>query len=348
MTKEEKIAAFDPDGPGIKNGNLIGLPFNEADAKIVLLPVPWDVTVSYADGTSNGPENIRDCSYQLDLMDHDVPDAWKMGIYYRSTNKDWQRKNKDLRPTAKLYIDFLENGGQVKDSPEMQNILLEINQACLDLKEWVYQETKAIMNAGKKVGLVGGEHSIPLGFLKALSEQHPGFGILQIDAHMDLREAYEGFTYSHASIFYNALKLNGLQSLTQVSVRDFCEAEMKILQEEKKVTCFFDHDIKSALFEGRTFQAICQKIIASLPQKVYISFDIDGLKPTFCMGTGTPVPGGLSFEEAMYLLKMVVDSGREIIGFDLSEVAGGDHEFDGNVGARVLYKLSNLMGYSKR
>ncbi|MBK8564242.1 MAG: agmatinase family protein [Saprospiraceae bacterium] len=349
MTKQEKISAFDPSGVGLRNGHFIGLPFDENDADTVLLPVPWDVTVSYADGTATAGQNMLEASAQLDLYDPDVPDAWKMGIYMRHLDLFWLNRSKEHRPLAEQYIDFLEEGGNLAQDPQMKAILDEINSACLDLKTWVYQETKSLIQKGKRVGIVGGEHSVPLGYLEALAEHHGNFGILQIDAHQDLRDAYEGFTYSHASIFFNALKIKQIERLVQVGIRDFCEAEMDIVHASQgRVQVWTDQKIRETAFEGSNFQQTCERIIVDLPQQVYISFDIDGLEPGLCPNTGTPVPGGLSFNEAVYLLKSVVKSGRRIIGFDLCEVGGMDNEWDGNVGARVLYKLCNLMGASWR
>ena len=347
MTKQEKIDNFDPSGVGIKNGHFIGLPFTEEDAQIVLLPVPWDVTVSFADGTSTGPQNILECSSQLDLYDPDVPDAWKMGIYMRHLDLFWLNRNQELRPESEAYIDFLENGGDPDIDVHFKEVLEKINLACEQLKKWVFEETSKLMAAGKTVGIVGGEHSVPLGFLEALSKKYEGFGILQIDAHQDLRKAYEGFTYSHASIFYNALQLENISQLVQVGIRDTCDEEMQLVAKNKaRIKVWTDQQIREAAFNGTQYADICQQIIAPLPHHVYISFDIDGLNPALCPNTGTPVPGGLTFAEAVYLIKAIVESGRQIIGFDLCEVAGLENDWDGNVGARVLYKLCNLMGKS--
>lgn len=347
MTKQEKIDTFDPNGVGLTNGNFIGLPFNEEDAKVILLPVPWDVTVSYNDGTATAAENILNASYQLDLYDADLKDAWKMGIYMRPVDQVWKRRSELLRAKATTYIEWLEAGSSPEQKNEMQENLAQINQACFDLKTWLSNETRNLVERGKLVGIVGGDHSTPLGYLETLASYYPIFGILQIDAHMDLREAYEGFTYSHASIFYNALKIPAVQSLVQTGIRDCCEAEVAVAMKEKeRVTVFYDADIRAALYQGKNFDNICDEMISKLPNHVYISFDIDGLAPTFCPNTGTPVPGGLDYQEVMYLLKKVVDSGRKIIGFDLCEVAGVGHEWEGNVAARILYKMANLAGKS--
>lgn len=349
MSRKSKIESFDPSGVGVKNGHFIGLPFEEEEAQIVLLPVGWDVTVSYMDGTATGPQNILDASTQLDLFDPDLHDAWKVGIYMRHLDLFITNRNEELRPLAEKYIDFLEDGGKVKDSLEIAARLEEINNACHMVKVWVYEQTNSILKNGKCVGLVGGDHSTPLGFIEALGEFHPeGFGILQIDAHQDLRKAYEGFTYSHASIFYNALQLDAVGKLVQVGIRDTCEEEILFTRQNKdRISVWSNAEINNRKYRGDSYQRICDAIVSDLPQKVYVSFDIDGLLPYLCPNTGTPVPGGLEFDEAIYLLKSVVDSGREIIGFDLCEVAGSGNEWDGNVGARILYKLCNLMAKSK-
>ncbi|MFM8361997.1 MAG: agmatinase family protein [Haliscomenobacter sp.] len=345
MTKAEVIASFDPNGVGLRNGHFIGLPFTEDTAELILLSIPWDVTVSYRAGTSTGPANILQASVQLDLFDPDVEAAWKLGIYFQPPAADIAARNDALRPIAEQYIEFLENGGELAASPFFQRAREEINHACAELKERIRASALKVLQQGKLLGLVGGDHSTPLGFLEALAETYPSFGVLHIDAHMDLREAYEGFRYSHASIFFNALKLEALTQLTQVGIRDFCAEEWEQAQSQgKRMAVFFDQDLCEGRFQGKTWHEQCLDIIATLPENVYISFDVDGLDPSLCPHTGTPVPGGLSLGEALYLIKQVALSGRKIIGFDLNETAGLGHEWDGNVGARVLYKLCNWMG----
>lgn len=335
---------FNPNGVGINNGHFIGLPFREDTANVVVISVPWDVTVSYNDGTSKGPQNILESSTQLDLVQHRIKDAWKMGIYLRPSDEKWLTKNDSLRQKSSKYIEFLEAGGSVANAPEMQNILNEINASCTDLHEYIYRKSKQLIERGKLPAILGGEHSSPLGLIRALKEKHAHFGVLQIDAHMDLRNSYEGFDFSHASIFHNVVSKNFITKLVQVGIRDYCDEE-KNFAEENNISVFYDEDLKKNSFEGMTWQKQCTVIIENLPEKVYISFDIDGLQPNLCPGTGTPVPGGLEYHEAIYLLQRVVASGRKIIGFDLCEV-GGTKEWDGNVGARILYNLCNYMGKS--
>lgn len=348
MNKQEKIEGFDPNGVGVENGHFIGLPFEEAEAEVVLLPVPWDVTVSYRAGTAGGPANILQASTQLDLYDPAVSEAWKMGLYMRPPNTYWQQRSAELREEAAQYIEFLEKGGSIAEDRKMQRRLEAINHSAENLRQWVQDQSRDLLQAGKAVGLIGGDHSCPLGLMQALAERHPDFGILQIDAHMDLRKAYEGFPLSHASIFYNALQLSQLSCLVQLGIRDYCEAEWQLAQSERnRVHVGFAHELSSRQLQGAAFAAVIAPYLEVLPEQVYVSIDIDGLNPECCPNTGTPVPGGFHFEELMFILQEVVRSGRTIIGFDLCEVAGSPHEWDGNVGARIAYRMANLMGKSQ-
>ncbi len=336
---------FNPSGVGLKNGNFIGLPFTKETARLVLLPVPWDVTVSYGEGTALGTEAIRKASTQLDLYDSDVEEAWKLGIFMQPGDRKILKKRDELRQLAWPYIDFLEKEGNVSEELSMRKALDEMNLGCSEMNEWVFKQSKKLLDAGKMVGIVGGDHSVPLGFIRSLAENYEEFGILQIDAHLDLRNSYEGFTFSHASIFNNALKENSVSKLVQVGIRDYCEEEMELAEnEEDRVSVFFDQELKENRFNGKTWNVQCGEIVEELPELVYISFDIDGLDPKLCPNTGTPVPGGLDFSEAVFLLKKVVESGRKIIGFDVCET--GNNEWDANVAARIIYKLCNLTGRS--
>jgi agmatinase len=112
---------------------------------------------------------------------------------------------------------------------------------------------------------------------------------------------------------------------------------------QQRVITYFDEGIKDRMFEGETWKQVVDEIIQQLPEKVFISFDIDGLDPKLCPNTGTPVQGGFEAEQIFYLLRQVIKSGRKLIGFDLNEVGVGSDDWDANVGARVLYKLCNLM-----
>jgi len=339
------LTQFDPNSVGLLSNNVFGLPFSEEDAKLVLLPVPWEVTVSYSNGTARGPEQIFKASFQVDLLDPDVKDGWKKGFFMREPDKHLLLRSDYLRKEAELYIKFLTEGGEINENQFLKKTLVDVNTGTKVMNEWVYNQTLALLNKGKLVGLVGGDHSTPLGYFKAIGEKKGDFGILQIDAHCDLRDSYEGFKYSHASIMYNALnEVPQLQKLVQVGIRDYCEEELDyIAASNGRVVTFFDKNIKERQFEGETWRNICDSIVETLPQQVYISFDIDGLDPKLCPHTGTPVPGGFEAEQIFYLFKRLVASGRKLIGFDLNEVSTSHDEWDANVGARILFKLCNLL-----
>ena len=336
---------YDPSACSMANGNLVGLPFNEENAQVVLLPVPWEVTVSYNAGTARAIDNIIQASYQLDLYDADIQDAWKMGIYVLPTHEETLAKSDKYRQLAEEHIHNIENNLPINTA-----LLQEINQACEAVHQWVEHTAKAQLDQNKLVGLIGGDHSTPLGLIRAISQKyaHQSFGILHIDAHCDLRKAYEDFTYSHASIFYNALEtIPNISKLVQVGIRDYCQEEVDYAHSQgNRVKIYFDQYIKEAAYNGKTFHAICQEIIEELPELVYISFDIDGLDPKLCPNTGTPVAGGFELQEMFYLIKQVVASGRKIVAFDVVEV-GIQSEWDGNVAARLLYKMANLAGRSQ-
>lgn len=344
MASEESISNFDPNGPGIP-GNLFGLPFSPETSALVVVPLPWEVTVSYHTGTARGPEAVLNASTQVDTFMKEIPGAWKLGVAMLQVPNDLLEENNTLRELAAQHIAKAERG---EPSQPQDPMILKINEACENLNIYVKSTTQKYLKEGKMVGLLGGDHSTPLGFLRALSEQHNRFGILQIDAHADLRKAYEGFMYSHASVMYNALKLPAVGRLVQVGIRDICEEEVNVINRSMgRVVTFFDEELKDKKFSGTSWSSLCDTIIQHLPQQVYISFDIDGLDPKLCPNTGTPVAGGLEFQEAVFLIKKVVDAGKTIIGFDLSEVAAGPSDWDANVGARLLFQLCNWMAVSQ-
>jgi agmatinase len=339
------LSNYDPNSVSNPNNNIFGLPTTEEDARLIILPVPWEVTVSYGSGTARAPEAILRSSLQVDLFDPEVPEGWKAGYYMRQPDRKVLMKSDYLRKEAELYIDYISRGDDVDANQFMTKTMKDVNEGGIYLNNWVYEQTKVLLNNGKLVGILGGDHSIALGYFKAIAEKHGDFGILQIDAHCDLREAYEGFNYSHASIMYNALKeIPQLEKLVQVGVRDYSQVELDYIRNsQSRVITYFDKDIKIRQFEGDTWKNIAEEIVSRLPEKVYISFDIDGLDRKLCPHTGTPVPGGFETSEVFYIFRKVLDSGRKIIGFDLSEVGISDTDWNSNVGARVLFKLCNLM-----
>jgi agmatinase len=342
------IVDYDPNSIGNPNNNIFGLPSSEENSALIIIPVPWEVTVSYNAGTARCGEAIFKASLQIDLYDSDYPHQWKNGIYMKPVDKKILLKSDYLRKEAELYLHYISEGDALESNQFMCKTIREINEGGVYLNDWVYQQTKAQLDNGKLVALLGGDHSTPLGYFKAMAEKYEDFGILQIDAHCDLRKAFEGFNYSHASIMYNALtEINAISRLVQVGIRDYCDEEWEYIKDSNyRVVTYFDKDIKERQFEGESWKSIVQDIVHNLPQHVLISFDIDGLDRKLCPNTGTPVTGGFETEQVFYLFKEVLKSGRKIIGFDLNEVGVNENEWDQNVGARVLYKLSNLLLHS--
>jgi agmatinase len=345
MTKQQIIANFDPSQPGLSDATIFGLPFSLEHSEIVVIPVPWEVTVSYGAGASDGPNAILEASFQVDLCHQDFPELWKQGVYFAEIPETWKSNSDQYKALAQPIIEALENGEDLQNHPNLLEDLKTINTVCRDLHTQVKELVLAYQKQGKKVVLLGGDHSTPLGYYEALATNHDNFGILHLDAHMDLRIAYEGFTYSHASIMYNALQLPQITKIVQVGIRDFCQQEVDVVFSEKgRVIVHTDSDLKKDTFEGKTWAQQCDEIMAQLPQKVSISFDIDGMYPWYCPNTGTPVPGGFSFEQATYLFNKLAESGKEIIGFDLVEVAPGENDdWDGNVGARMLFHMCGVL-----
>lgn len=341
--ENKNLEQFDPNAPGRK-GKLFGLPHTKDQSQLVIIPIPWEVTVTSGTGTSKAPSALLEASTEVDLFSKEIADVWKLGVTLLDIPEEIEKENERVRALAVQHIQSLANG----ETSDTKVITTKVNEASENLNVYVKNTAQRLLQEGKMVGLLGGDHSTPLGFLRALSERYERFGILQIDAHADLRRSYEGFTYSHASIMYNALKLPAVGRLVQVGIRDYCEEEATVMQRAMgRVKTFFDSDINEAIYSGKTWNEVCKDIINELPDLVYISFDIDGLTPDHCPHTGTPVPGGMDFNQVKFLLKQLAISGRKIIGFDLCEVSGINN-WDASVGSRVLFELCNWTAVSNK
>lgn len=323
------------------DGGIFGLPFTEEDAKIIIQPIPWEVTTSYGGGTALAPQSILEASHQLDLFDINFKNAYQNGYYLKEVSQKLFEKNQALKTKAQKIIQKNELGQEL--TAKEHSDLEEINQSSSQLNQDIYQQTQEILKGEKFPALLGGDHSTPFGQIQAVMEKHPKASILHVDAHHDLRRAYQGFTHSHASIFYNVMESNWApKKLVQVGIRDFCEEEYSYSQNDPRQVCFYDSQIQEKIFQGQSWQSLCEEIVSQLSDDVYISCDIDGLSPDFCPNTGTPVPGGLSYQQFVYLLKTLHTQKKRIIGFDLVEVAPDPKqvsEFDSNVGARILFQL---------
>lgn len=327
---------FDPDAAAGEASGIYGLPFSAESSHVVIVPVPFEATTSYGGGTSGGPAAVLEASRQVDLFDHETGRPYARGIAMLEIPENVMRWSREAKKHAAVVI---EHGGIVDG--KTRAAADAVNEAGEQLNAWVFAQTSALLHAGRMPVILGGDHAVPFGAIRAWAEHRPGFGILHLDAHADLRDAYEGFTWSHASIFHNVMtRVDGVARLIQVGVRDLGQAERRMIDESNgRIVTFYDADLATRKEKGEPFATIADEIVAALPEEIYLSWDIDGLDPTLCPGTGTPVPGGLSWNEAIGLLRAIHRSGKRIIGIDLCEVSPGETEWDANVGARLLYKM---------
>ena len=338
MAKSKSIlpSEFDPDGPAPAESGIYGLPFSAEDSKVVVVPVPFEATTSYGGGTSKGPAAVLEASKQVDLFDQETGRPYASGIAMLDIPKNVLRWNSAAKKVAAHVI---EKGGVVdrltREAAE------KVNDYGDRVNAWVYEQTVELLRGGKLAVILGGDHSVPYGAIRAHAQKYPRVGILHLDAHADLRDSYEGFTWSHASIFNNVMrKVPGIGRLVQVGVRDLGQAERKMIDTSGgRIVTFYDAELAARKEEGVPFAKLADEIVAALPEDIYLSWDIDGLDPTLCPGTGTPVPGGLSWNEAIGLLRAIQRAGKRIVGLDLCEVSPGETEWDANVGARLLYKM---------
>jgi agmatinase len=336
---------FDPDAAAAPGTGIFGLPFTEAESRIIIQPVPFDATTSYRRGTANGPEAIRIASMQVDLFDRHLGKVYERGIFMHEE----PAPIRELSDTAgELARPLIEGGGTTGDAREDDRILRQVNAACEKVNEFTYDQTRRVLAAGKIPALLGGEHSVPFGAIRACAEHYKSLGILHIDAHMDFRDAFEGFTWSHASIMHNVLtRIPQVSRIVQVGIRDVGEREIAFAEGQgDRVHALYDDWWALQIADGTPLTQLCIDAIAKLPEHIYISFDVDALDPSLCPHTGTPVPGGLPFNQAVHLLETLKRFNKKVVGFDLVEVAPGPEagpEWDANVGARVLYKLCGLV-----
>jgi agmatinase len=321
--------SFDPDAPASGDG-LFGLPCTPEESLVHVLAVPWQATTSYRRGTRNGPARLVEASMQVDLHDLDVGAAWERGIALVEPELDVAALDDAAEPDALAVI---EAGGGMPENAARVNALSE------QVNAHVRAFAARTFAAGRVPAVIGGDHSVPFGAMQAAAERFPGLGVLHIDAHADLRDAYEGFTWSHASIMHNVVtRIPGVGRLVQVGIRDVGAAEVAMIHAHPaRIRTFFDNAIARRLAEGEPWMAVVRDVVAALPEHVWVSFDVDGMDPSWCPATGTPVPGGLSFRDVVLLLGEVAKQ-RRVVGFDVNEI--GDAEWDGNVAARLVYKLA--------
>src|SRR5438132_4552811 len=320
---------FDPDAPSVGTG-LFGLPFTVEESRVVVIPVPYDATTSGKPGAAKAPAAMLRASQQGDLHSYEVGDPYEFGIAMQPIPTFISRLNDDVKLRASVN---------------------RANDAAEKINRFVFDQTAELLRGGKLPVVLGGEHSVPFGAISAAAAKHPMLGVLQLDAHMDLRQAYEGYIYSHASIAYNVItRISAVSKLVQFGVRDFGKAEEQFAKDNQhRITTFYDRDMARRKFEGQRFTSIADDIVSPLPSTVWLTFDVDGLDPSLAPHTGTPVPGGVSWNETIEILHRLPQSGPRIIGMDLCEVApwsSAENDWDATVGQELLYQMIGfaLMG----
>lgn len=364
---------FDPDGLTSAEDGLFGLPTKREDARIIVLPAPFDGTTSFGVGCALGPEAIRSVSNQIDLFDLQFGRVYEAGIYIDEPIEGLRERSDRTRALADAILnrparrppgsppELAKRIDEESSLPGRASCpserLVELNRLGDETEALVRAAVSRVLAEGRTPVLLGGEHAMSLGAILAAAEQAgrrgDTIGVLQIDAHMDMHDAYAGMKHSHASVMFNALRTApAVSKIVQVGIRDFAEREHHVAKEHAdRVVTFFDLELRRRQDAGASWRSLCAEMIEPLPEYAYITFDIDGLDPSLCPNTGTPVPGGLSFHEASELLEALARSGRTIIAADLVEVTPGavgmgagtlprhTDSWDANVGARTLYKL---------
>ncbi len=346
-----RMTTFDPNAAAAEGSGIFGLPHTPEEARVHVIPVPFDATTSYRKGAAKGPEAILRASRQVDLFDLMYGRVYEARIAMLPADPRIAAWNAEATELADPIIAV---GGELGGSRELASSLARVNAIGAEVNAVVEQSVERVLAAKQKPVVLGGDHSVPFGAFVAAAKHRPGLGLLHFDAHADLRPAYEGFEWSHASIFHNAMtKIEDVARLVQVGIRDLCEEEFEMIRGSNgRIRTLFDTDWATAKLEHRDLRALIRATLDALPKSIWVTFDVDGLDPTLCPNTGTPVPGGLSWHEAMLWLEEIAKSGREIVGCDLNEVSPGEvsdeDSIDANVGARLLYRMIGMMGAEKR
>lgn len=275
--------------------NYAGIPDEFAQlekSKVVLIPVPYDGTSTWGKGADKGPEALLEASENMELYDIETgTEVYQQGVYV-------------AEEVAEL------------SSPEA-------------MVASVHKRTKEYIKRNKFVTLVGGEHSISIGSIRAFNECFDNLTVLHIDAHADLRESYDGTPYNHACAVYEASQST---NLVQVGIRSMDAIEMTLMDTEKT---FFAHEMVADEYW-------MDKVVELLTDNVFITFDLDALDPSILPSTGTPEPGGLLWYETLEFLKQVFEE-KNVVGFDLVELCPNEHDRSSNfLAAKLYYKM---LGY---
>ncbi len=317
----------DPDAARAAPGTAFDLGMSPGEARVLVIPVPWEATVSGGTGTVDGPRAALAASEEMDLHDPAAGEAWRCGIAALPEPGGLRE-----RSGAALALAARAREGD-------RTAARRVDALAAGVVDWVADAVDRTLASGRVPLVLGGEHGLSPGAHRAAAAHAPGLGILHVDAHADLRDSYEGMRFSHASALARTLELPGVARLVQVGLRDVAPAEVRAARAAGDRVAWFDDDtIGRRTLAGEPFLEIAREVVGALPGTVWVSLDVDGLDPALCPGTGTPVPGGLSFREISCLLGEISRSGRRLLGADVVEVGPGPA--DGRVAARLLYRLA--------
>jgi agmatinase len=262
------------------------------NARYVILGVPYDGTSTFVKGADKGPQAMLDASDSLELFDIQYQyEAWLSGIY--TDHRDY-----DLR------------------TPET-------------MVKSVYNRVNYFMNEGKRIILLGGEHSVSIGAIQAMAEKHDNLSVLQIDAHADLRDSYHDSIYNHACVMRRAQEY---ARVVQVGIRNVCSEELPSVVPEN---IFYAHLIHNK-------EDWMDKAVERLTDNVYITVDLDGFDPSILPATGTPLPGGLQWYPTLQFLEKVFRH-KNVVGFDVVELCPQpDSKVSDVMAATLVYKMLTL------
>lgn len=335
---------FDPNGAIPDNGNYFGIPLEPQDGALVLISAPWDLSLKVRNGSSYAPDAIIEASRSVDFFEPMAPHSWRKGIATVPIDYSIQDLSHRLRSDAERVVKVYRQGGTAFDGLVYERSLRRVNEGYATLNANIYEQSKTWLDKGKIVGLVGGDQSTAYGHIRAVAEHHGKIGILNIDSSCNLKRCHQGFEFSHASVMYNVLRdIPQVERLVGVGVRAFSPEEWERVETDSRIKLFTGQSIWTRHFEGTLWSTIANEIIEELPENVYVSLDINGLTIECSPHTGMVVAGGIRFPEVVYLLGKIVDSGRRIVGFDLSEVVPDmEDKTDAAIAARLLYNICSM------
>ncbi|TAK61004.1 MAG: agmatinase [Bacteroidetes bacterium] len=274
------------------------------NSKIIILPAPYEMTVSYGGGAKNGPTAILEASHYVEFYDEETQ---------REIHKEL-----GIATLEPVTLDGL---------PDTEAL------------EKLYTLTKELITKNKFVATLGGEHTISQATIAAYAEKYPDLSILQIDAHSDLRMEYQGNKFSHASVMARVCEFLDPRKLVQVGIRAQCKEEAEFIK-EKGITTLYAHEIRDGKYT-KVLKTWDEHVLEHLSDHVYVTFDVDGFDPSIMPSTGTPEPNGLFWWETIQMLKKV-GRRKTVVGCDVVELAPveGVHHPDLTT-AKLVMKMLN-------